>query len=754
MKVLVVEDEFYARKAMIRQIKKYDQDGLFEISEASNGEEGWEFCEKYKPELVLTDIRMPKMDGVQLLQEIRNNELEIKVIILSAYSDFEYARSAIVNGASDYLLKPIDDTALTECLNKFVTQHKIERKEALLSRKDMATQYILNSIQESKYSGFIEKNMFERVFPQYQLGVFLFLHDKPRQEIFLTELEESCGSIMLTKIRFVELKPDMWILLVRPEGDMLFFWRRIRKLLEKEDSQVKIGISNVYGANASVLDAFREAVTAIKSRIYKRESLIFAKEIKQEDFSEYYLEKEIERELEQYLKEGNESKTGTTLDKLFKDIEKVLPIRIECMELLYSQIILIYRRTIRMENHDKELDNLSEGFLKFDSVLEIESYLRRIAENICHMQPQRQSDELTNTGMDIVEKMSEYAVNNYNMDITIRNLAENVFFMNQSYISHLFAEKKGISFSAFLRMIRICHAKEFLADARWSVTDVALMSGYNDTSQFIRIFRQETGMTPKKYRIFLKNGGFDGGTAPNSVPSFAHAVAENKIGQKSEETAVGISGHAAFPDGTQNAIGILCGKLKMQNFPEQTKRALEFVERLSEGGYGEKTEICCSDECSGRLTCNIGQAFLHEGHLRIVIDIRYPVTKKTEDFLPKLQTEAAKSGIRIIGIEDSRPYYMNPEQPFIQTLMEAWREVTGLEGRPFVMGGGTYARKIPNAVAFGPGQERNLDRLGLPKGHGNCHCADEAELFENLKNAVKIYVFALKKLDKRIKETR
>ena len=81
--------------------------------------------------------------------------------------------------------------------------------------------------------------------------------------------------------------------------------------------------------------------------------------------------------------------------------------------------------------------------------------------------------------------------------------------------------------------------------------------------------------------------------------------------------------YAAFPDGTRNAIGILCGKLKMQNLPEQTKRALEFVERLSEGGYGEKTEICCSDECSGRLTCNIGQAFLHEGHLRIVIDTSY-----------------------------------------------------------------------------------------------------------------------------------
>lgn len=189
----------------------------------------WNFAEKYKPELVLTDIRMPKMDGIQLLQEIRNNELEIKVIILSAYSDFEYARSAIVNGASDYLLKPIDDTALTECLNKFVTQHKIERKEALLSRKDMATQYILNSIQESKYSGFIEKNMFERVFPQYQLGVFLFLHDKPRQEIFLTELEESCGSIMLTKIRFVELKPGYVDIACKTRGRYAVFLETYQK---------------------------------------------------------------------------------------------------------------------------------------------------------------------------------------------------------------------------------------------------------------------------------------------------------------------------------------------------------------------------------------------------------------------------------------------------------------------------------------------------------------------------------------------
>lgn len=86
------------------------------------------------------------------------------------------------------------------------------------------------------------------------------------------------------------------------------------------------------------------------------------------------------------------------------------------------------------------------------------------------------------------------------MDITVRELAESVFFMNQNYISHLFAEKKGISFSAFLRQVRISHAKELLKEEKWSVTEVAAMVGYNDTSQFIRIFRQEVGVTPKKYR--------------------------------------------------------------------------------------------------------------------------------------------------------------------------------------------------------------------------------------------------------------
>ena len=85
-------------------------------------------------------------------------------------------------------------------------------------------------------------------------------------------------------------------------------------------------------------------------------------------------------------------------------------------------------------------------------------------------------------------------------------LAEKVFYMNAAYLSHLFTEKTGISYSAYIRRLRVEKAREFLEKDTYSITDIASMVGYNDTSQFIRIFKQEMGMTPKKYRCKKTDG--------------------------------------------------------------------------------------------------------------------------------------------------------------------------------------------------------------------------------------------------------
>lgn len=250
-------------------------------------------------------------------------------------------------------------------------------------------------------------------------------------------------------------------------------------------------------------------------------------------------------------------------------------------------------------------------------------------------------------------------------------------------------------------------------------------------------------------RLTLESGALElvrelsGGTAPNSIPAAAKVL----LG-KEEFTAEGISGHAAFPVGTLNALGVLADKLLRKELPETDRKAVEFLRAAGDGGYGEGLSIACADETSGKLTCNLGLARQQGKKLTVELDIRYPVTVKSEAFLPGLLKAAEEAGFHETGRSDSAPYYMNPDTPFVRALHQAWEEETGLTGSPFVMGGGTYARKIPRAVAFGPGSDRDYGIPGLKEGHGNCHCADEAEAKENILTAVKVYVRALRALDR------
>lgn len=513
MRLLVVEDEKYAREALVCQIQKYDSQNSFEILQAANGEEGEKLCSLYQPDLVMTDIRMPKMDGLELLRRVRQSWPDTKVIILSAYSDFEYARKSLTYGASDYLLKPVNDEILGECLDRFLQQRRSEKKDALLSGKDMVTQYILNSIQKKQRIGFVEQSMFARVFPEYQAGILYFSGRKPDKNVFLAQMETIYGNAFWTQFRFLELDTGLWLLLVNPGKDGVFLWRRIRKSLEETRCSVSIGVSLNHTAASEVGSAYREAFTAVEYRIYSADSLVFASSVDMESYVDYFMSQRHENEIREALEDGNGKRVEKILQEIFAEIENKGKVRIECLELLYSQIRLLCRRAIRVEEASEDIDRLAEKFLPFESLNDMREYLCRVVYEICRMKGAAQQKEPaqqgrgSQSGSEIVERITEYVKTHYHSDITVRELAENVLYMNQNYVSHLFAERKGISFSAFLRQVRVEHAKEFLRNADYSVTEVAMMVGYNDTSQFIRIFKQETGMTPKKYRSYMEKGG-------------------------------------------------------------------------------------------------------------------------------------------------------------------------------------------------------------------------------------------------------
>lgn len=503
MKILVVEDELYAREALIRQIQQYDQDGHFRILEAANGEEGLNIFRAERPEFLMTDIRMPRMDGLKLLEKVREINEKVPVIILSAYSDFEYARTALSFGASEYLLKPIDSDALEKCLDKFVQQHHREKEEELITGKDMITRFLLNSVRREKTAGFVEKSMFEKLFPSYQIVVVFFRNGKPRQEEFLENIQKLYGNAFWTKFRFLELEEELWLMLISAEQDTAFLWRKIRKMLEQQGFEAWLGVSRTHVSAGEVIRAYQEARDVLKHKIYGRDTLLLAEKIEEESCKEYYLKSDRENQLRTALADGNKKKAVSAVKKCFEEIRYIEPVKMECLELLYSHLILFCRQGIGVEEQSRKISRFPEGILKFASIDEMESYLCRIAEEICRL---KKSESSRSSG-EIVEFMAEYARQHYYEDVTVKEIAEKILFMNQDYISHLFAERKGVNFSSFLKKVRIDYAKEILKDGRNSVTDTASMVGYNDVSQFIRIFKQETGMTPKKYCSRLAERG-------------------------------------------------------------------------------------------------------------------------------------------------------------------------------------------------------------------------------------------------------
>lgn len=126
------------------------------------------------------------------------------------------------------------------------------------------------------------------------------------------------------------------------------------------------------------------------------------------------------------------------------------------------------------------------------------------------------------------------------------------------------------------------------------------------------------------------------------------------------------------------------------------------------------------------------------------IDIRYPVTKSIEKILQRLESLMKKYGYVIKEFKDSPPYYISPENDMVDMLTHIYRKrMPGADCTPYIMGGGTYARKIPNAVGFGPGMNLEISHLDLPQGHGACHSADESQDIKKLEKALEIYVYAM-----------
>ncbi len=193
--------------------------------------------------------------------------------------------------------------------------------------------------------------------------------------------------------------------------------------------------------------------------------------------------------------------------------------------------------------------------------------------------------------------------------------------------------------------------------------------------------------------------------------------------------AYGKSSHGSYPEGGINAVARLLKAIQPLHLPDN-EHWLDTVLEWAESLDGSALGIAHEDEVSGKLTSNLG-VFEYDGtRVLCVFNIRYPVTWGLDALKERLQPTLERTGFRLADVRHTEPLYVPLDTPFLQTILQVYREETGdYESQPHTMGGGTYARTMPNLVAIGAGFE----------GDGEVHQADERIAIESLKKLVRVY---------------
>lgn len=255
----------------------------------------------------------------------------------------------------------------------------------------------------------------------------------------------------------------------------------------------------------------------------------------------------------------------------------------------------------------------------------------------------------------------------------------------------------------------------------------------------------------------------EGGSAPNAVPDTAWAIVECPLADlrdRLDETfrveevpegvmvrTVGLSAHAAFPESGENAIVKLCrGLLAAGILTSGAAGFLESYVALFADCHGSGLGIACEDEPSGKLTAIGGKLRMEQGQLVQTLDIRYPITAESGKLISALRNTVSRAGFSADKLTDSPPLYYPPDHPMIKLLNDTCNQVLGLDLKPYVIGGGTYARKLPMAVAYGH-LLRGRPRPG-GSGKGGGHQVDECVSLQGLEDLMRVYLQALLRLDK------
>ena len=518
-KVLIVDDEYFIGK-LIYKLIAWEEKNLECVGILDNGEDAIDYIKNNTPDIVITDIRMPGISGLDLIRETRDTSNKIQYIIISGYREFEYAREAMKYGIDHYVLKPINKDDLSEALDDVIKiLGEIENKEAREKRLIETVENSKKIIKSSILKDIIENNDYDNsIFLNKDLRLFRAINIKLDYEN-IDQVYKKQDSITAAKVvdianKILETNVGEVIGCNKEFLNIFFLFnysmeeaKSIRSILNTILSKINeyligferyratIGVGNEKNELNDIKISINEARYTIEKRLrIGINRVIYFDDINNENSSNEYIDliNEYNDELKRSIESFSIEKIKYILSDIFRkisdgqneDIVYQIYDRIYGLFKDYSdeKIEEEYRDILSLLNSCCNLSDCKKVILKY--VLDCLEYIKSKSEGQV-LKP--------------IRTMISYIKDNYREKITIEDMAE-IVDLNPIYLGSLFKKEIGLNFSSYLIKVRIDAAKSLLVETNYTIAAIGSEVGYKDTRYFSQLFEKTVGIKPALYR--------------------------------------------------------------------------------------------------------------------------------------------------------------------------------------------------------------------------------------------------------------
>lgn len=527
-KVLLVDDEKIILNGISR-IVKWGDAGTELVGTASNGIEAIDFIAQQLPDIVVSDIRMPGMDGLTLVEKVYEQFPQIRFVMLSGFSDFDYAKRAMRFGVQHYLLKPCNEAQIEEALREVVADlRQSEGREQFVQQLKDGLQKVMPHVKAQFLEEFVTNKTYGHEDWDYYGALFnLDFHDK-HVRLLLFELEgvyeyehlfavKNIAEDIIDRAMISTTVGKHVLLLLEEDGDIAQLYEHISEIRQTFQRFYKLDLTIAISEAGEMIKArtlYKQTLECLSHRFYLGEgSLIAASDIyKMMDTTELRELRFDEEQLMMHIKSGSVQEVLEQIDQFFHQLRDM---RFD-MAMAKSYVIPSYMAMIRLTHAESLAMYMNKllQLLQLDTLPSIQQMFRGVASEIAQFNYDKNKKQHNAIVTKVLKVIEEHIAD---PELSLNWVANQMLYMNADYLGKLFKKETGEKFSNYVIQLRVTKAANLIARHQdVKIFEIAEQLGFGDNPQyFSQVFKKVVGCTPSEYMkspiqlgILNKTNGF------------------------------------------------------------------------------------------------------------------------------------------------------------------------------------------------------------------------------------------------------